>query len=305
MEVYDTFSDLEIGNNDFDLYETTDWMIEICSRINYDPHNLKHEMIQNFEKWWNPNWKRLFTAPRMRQKSAEWYNTRKGKIRGSDLQFVFSLAKSYQSFDPDKRKQLCWQTLKQLKQGVFETETNEMMAHGNKYESLAAEIATTHLNDLSFEFGSVDHPTESFLACSPDIILWKRETMVEIKCPWGRNIFSKLNVDDFQQMEKLVIELEYSNFEKKKYEIITNLPIQLSGLLDKMSDYWHQIQLQLSVFDFPTDHAIFQQLSVPPNPYFSNPPTSVFTKVKRDPNWLSSNLDVLRDCYRYVKDVRE
>lgn len=85
--------------------------------------------------------------------------------------------------------------------------------HGQKYESVVADIYSVNNNTPILEFGYLKHPTISFLGCTPDGVT-PGGIMIEIKAPWRRYIdgIPPLYYYIQCQIQMEVCDLDYCDF---------------------------------------------------------------------------------------------
>jgi putative phage-type endonuclease len=137
----------------------------------------------------------LYNLPQPEQRSKEWFDFRYGMITASDIATALG-ENPYES--PENL------ILKKCDPN-FPFLDNKFVHHGKKYEPTATMIYE-HIYDVKVtEFGCLKDPKVSFLGASPDGICSKATlnnkfspllgTMLEIKCPYSREIKTKGLID--------------------------------------------------------------------------------------------------------------
>jgi hypothetical protein len=236
-----------------DLFkEVDDWFEN--KRVAYNPHSILVDKAD-----FDHEWRRLFSVPYVDQGSTFWKTMKNEFISGSEV----GSALNENRYDPYLNYVL-WKAGRLIK--IETEESAKALSHG-KFEDLAGLRWTFEKKDISFKFGLIPHsdPNYKFIAVSPDLVALNSNCLGEIKCPYKRPIIP-LNVDSVEysgflwktEVECLVREVLIQG-DQHNYIAITNLPIEVTNLLDKMVYYWHQIQLQHAVIPIG-DTADFVQL---------------------------------------------
>ena len=125
----------------------------------------------------HPRVEYLLTLPQHEQRSPEWFEQRKHVLTSSDLDAV--LGRNPYSTREEVLFKKC---------GIAKPFTgNAATAHGNKYEDEAIDKYCALLNKKCQSFGLLPHPTETWLAGSPDGIT-EDGIVIEVKCPMRRKV---------------------------------------------------------------------------------------------------------------------
>lgn len=163
------------GHNSFREYEETYPDIKVPSKYK--------KLDEHFNK--------LKNLPQPAQRSQEWYDYRFNRITASDAAAAIDL----NPYEPVESF-----ILKKCDPN-FPFRDNATVFHGKKYEPTATMIYEHIYNTRVFEFGALPSDKYSFLGASPDGISSKYTldnkfsdrlgTMLEIKCPVTRDIYTK------------------------------------------------------------------------------------------------------------------
>jgi putative phage-type endonuclease len=128
----------------------------------------------------HPGLVRLRAREDIEQRTPAWYEARRGLLTASDVAAALGI-RPFKSYKGDPRADAL---TKKLDNHPF---SNVYCAHGQKWEDAARDLAMSALGDVAFDFGLLVHPTEPWLAASPDgVTLTGR--CIEIKCPLSRKI---------------------------------------------------------------------------------------------------------------------
>ena len=136
----------------------------------------------------------LKIKPQPHQRSALWYAKRFNSIGASEVASIFNKNPfcTYNKYIEKKSNKLV--TSKPLEYNVY-------THHGVKYEPIVQQLYCIRENTKIIEFGSIDHETYSFISASPDGIT-SDGTMLEIKCPWKREIIGIPPIYYWYQMQQ-------------------------------------------------------------------------------------------------------
>lgn len=114
------------------------------------------------------------------QRTPEWLAVRRDLLTASDAASALDI-KPYPSYRGSSRTEL-------LRKKVTDAPLNNMfVAHGQRYEDEARDLAMAALGDRCYDVGLVVHPTLPWLGASPDGVTASGR-LVEIKCPLKRRI---------------------------------------------------------------------------------------------------------------------
>jgi len=169
---------------------------EYVYKIN-EIYNDSIKIPKKYQKIWN-QFMKLYKTPQPEQRTPEWYVYRSERITASDA--ATAIGEHAKEKDPNKL------IIKKCDPDFFPFEDNIFCHHGKKYERIATMIYEHIENVKITEFGCLPHPTIPFLGASPDGIC-SRSTldhkfsplvgrMLEIKCPYTRQIQIEGKVDD-------------------------------------------------------------------------------------------------------------
>jgi putative phage-type endonuclease len=136
----------------------------------------------------------LKANPQAPQRSPEWFAMRKTSIGASEIATIFNknpfmkrvdlLLKKLDYKDPNKPNRVSMHCI-----------------HGIKYEEIATLCYSKQNNTVVNEFGSIKDKHIRCIAASPDGITDKG-VMVEIKCPFTREIFGAPGLNYWHQMQQ-------------------------------------------------------------------------------------------------------
>lgn len=267
----------------------------------------------NFKTFYTTNWRRILSDPMVNvfPKHQQYKQLSAYTLRGTNMKNVLE----------KKHKEDAWQSLVLLKTGQEKIEQTSTMARGNKLEPVATAMISSDYDDaLVAEIGNVWSPDPRFksvLASSPDIVFPELELSVEVKSPEHRDVFKHMPQDHLSQLKVMKSELLNCNWDPMKYWRITHFPIEYTGLLDEMSGYWHQMQLQMHCLDLKLPYCIFQQYSTTPNYLLTLSSDNVVQKtiklddpkarpfytetvVQKDQNWLENNAPTFIEAAEYI-----
>ena len=136
----------------------------------------------------------LKANPQAPQRSPEWFAMRKTSIGASEIATIFNknpfmkrvdlLLKKLDYKDPNKPNRVSMHCI-----------------HGIKYEEIATLCYSKYNNTVVNEFGSIKDKHIGCIAASPDGIT-DAGVMVEIKCPFTREIFGAPGLNYWHQMQQ-------------------------------------------------------------------------------------------------------
>ena len=136
----------------------------------------------------------LKLKPQQEQRSESWYAKRYNSIGASEVASIFNKS----PFCTLKK----YTEKKSLKPTVNTGLTfNKFCHHGVKYEPIVQQLYCIRENVGITEFGSIDHEKYSFISASPDGITTEG-TMLEIKCPYSREIIGIPPIYYWYQMQQ-------------------------------------------------------------------------------------------------------
>ena len=154
----------------------------------------------------------LKMTPQAPQRSPEWYAIRKTSIGASEIATIFNknpfmkrvdlLLKKLDYKDPNKPNRVSMHCI-----------------HGIKYEEIAILCYSKQNNTLVNEFGSIKDKHIQCIAASPDGIT-DDGTMVEIKCPFTREIFGVPGINYWHQMQQQLHVCELSKCDFLECKIV-------------------------------------------------------------------------------------
>lgn len=144
---------------------------------------------------------KLMLTKQYKQLSPEWFSNRKNKISASSAASLLirdrgtceGYVKTYGLEDIfDYNGKCCNPYQSKLQYYLDKTRGSTFKGsaatfHGQKYESVIADIYSKEQKKTVLEFGLINHPTIEFLAASPDGIT-EDGVMLEIKAPYRRKI---------------------------------------------------------------------------------------------------------------------
>ena len=136
----------------------------------------------------------LQTIPQVEQRTPEWFKMKEDSIGASEVASIFGKSAfcSYNDFllkksgfkDPSKAFRM-----------------NIYCLHGTKYEAIVQLLYSIKNNTKIYEFGSLPHPTLSYVSASPDGIT-PNGVMIEIKVPLRRKITGIPPIYYWMQMQQ-------------------------------------------------------------------------------------------------------
>ncbi len=144
------------------------------------------------------------------QRSAEWYAARHTRLTASDLAGAIGESKYDTRFDILKKKVM-------VDGSTFTG--NFATRWGQKFEDIAVQIYSARYREEVLEFGMIEHPTIPFLGASPDGIIERSGTMLEIKCPVSRVIDGSVprHYEIQMQLQLEVCDLDLCHFLECKF----------------------------------------------------------------------------------------
>lgn len=129
----------------------------------------------------HPSVLRLRACPQWAQRTPEWYEKRKSLITASDAAGALGIGAANASAATTRRN-----LLKQKIENTFKG--NAMTRHGQNHEDFVREKLEDILGEPIEEFGLLVHPDLDWLGASPDGLSVRSGLLVEIKCPYRREI---------------------------------------------------------------------------------------------------------------------
>lgn len=282
MENFDIFSPVE------------DWTQNI--HIAYNPHSICVE-----QEDFSTRWKELFSVPYIDQSddvtfeaNSTWLECKKNFISGSEVASALN-------FNPYEDREEYMNIKAGLKEKKFTERQKEAMMHGKQNEGKAGLLYTWEMNDVTYKFGIIPHPDPKwrFLAVSPDLI---GQRLVEIKSPGARSILYPMTMDQLEysdEVKALARDVLITGC-RYKYMAITNLPLKLSKLFDKLVYYYHQIQLQWEVIRIG-DSVDFVQYGTSPNKYYLKKDLLTVTNVPCDDTWIRTHGEMLQRTWDEIQ----
>ena len=173
--------------------------------------------------------------PQIEQRTEEWYANFSKVLTASEFSNLFSSAKKWSDFVMAKARPSRDERARRLAQP-----TDEMtaIAWGIRFEPVVKQIIEAKDKCRIYESGRLQHPTNPFLAASPDGIIESSVhrhqvgRLVEIKCPYSRIIGGEIPFEYWIQMQ---IQMEVTDIDECEYvevEIISQKPkaiVDLSG----------------------------------------------------------------------------
>lgn len=122
----------------------------------------------------------LLRREQFEQRTPAWYEVRRELLTASDAASALDI-KPYPSYRGSSRAEL-------LRKKASDAPLHNMfVAHGQRYEDEARDLAMAALGDRVFDVGLVRHATLPWLGASPDGVTASGR-LVEIKCPLKRRI---------------------------------------------------------------------------------------------------------------------
>lgn len=174
--------------------------------------------------------------PQIEQRTEEWYLNFSKVLTASEFSNLFSSAKKWSDFVMAKAHPKRDERARRLAQP---TEEINALAWGIRFEPVVKQILEAKDKCRIYESGRLQHPTNPFLAASPDGIIessaHKHQVgrLVEIKCPYSRIIGGEIPFEYWVQMQ---IQMEVTGIDECEYvevEILSGRPnalvVDLSG----------------------------------------------------------------------------
>lgn len=128
----------------------------------------------------HPKTAALLAREQFVQRTPEWLAARRELLTASDAASALDI-KPYASYRGSSRAEL-------LRKKVSDTPLNNMfVAHGQRYEDEARDLAMAVLGGRVYDVGLVRHATLPWLGASPDGVT-DTGRLIEIKCPLKRTI---------------------------------------------------------------------------------------------------------------------
>ena len=186
----------EIYSSKYDKYfytEILDQIISLYFCIYKDDNKFKFNINEKSMSKLRIRVKELILKPQPEQRTEMWYAKRFNSIGASELASIFNKSpfctyKKYLEKKSDKSKNA-------------PMEFNKYCHHGVKYEFVVQQLYCNRENTDIIDFGSIDHETHTFIAASPDGIT-SDGTMLEIKCPYSREIIGIPPIYYWHQMQQ-------------------------------------------------------------------------------------------------------
>lgn len=284
-----------------------DWKSNI--HVAHNPRGIRLEDCQ-----FSDEWKRLFSIPYVEQSdpvtleaNPVWLKLKEDFISGSEVGSCLG-----DNHYPNESAEDFILYKSKRKTKVFSAESLAVMNHGKRHESRVGDLYSHEIDDITFKFGLIPHPDPKwrFLGVSPDLIAFNNSRLVEIKCPAKRSILWGLNVDEvhyddyrFSDDIRVLMRDVLISGDRHKYLCITNLPVAVTGLMNKMIYYRHQIMLQWEVLRIG-DYIDFVQFGTAPNRSYWNTDLLTITSVPADPTWIHKYGDQLRRAWDEVEYLK-
>lgn len=173
--------------------------------------------------------------PQIEQRTEEWYANFSKVLTASEFSNLFATPKKWSDFVMAKAHPSRDERARRLAQP-----TDEMtaIAWGIRFEPVVKQILEAKDKCRIYESGRLQHPTNPFLAASPDGIIESSAhrhqvgRLVEIKCPYSRVIGGEIPFEYWIQMQ---IQMEVTDIDECEYvevEIASARPkvvVDLSG----------------------------------------------------------------------------
>ena len=157
----------------------------------------------------------LIDLPQPVQRTAEWYDIRNNMLTASDL------GKIIKENRPGTKNSI---VLKKSGNKTDEVKlSGKAITWGVKYEQVANDLYSKRNDIKVYEFGLIQHPTIRHFGASPDGIS-EDLVMLEIKCPYSREINGKIPEDYYAQIQGQleVCDLDYCDYLECKIKEYTN-----------------------------------------------------------------------------------
>jgi len=196
--------------------------------------------------------------PQIEQRTEEWYANFSHVLTASEFSNLFASPKKWSDFVMAKARPSRDDRARRLAQP-----TDEMtaIAWGIRFEPVVKQILEFKDRSRIYESGRLRHPTNPFLAASPDGIIESAANpkqvgrLVEIKCPYSRAIGGEVPFEYWIQMQ---IQMEVTDIDECEYvevDIISERPkvgiVDLSGCSIKGTLY---LLKQIVEEDAPFDY---------------------------------------------------
>lgn len=186
-------------------------MKDICYNnkysVSYDEFTERKNQIKSYRKFLRD----LNRLERVEQRTPEWYNMRLNMLTASN---TLNAVKCHKSLIKQKATQ------------EFKHFSSEATLWGTKFEPIAQEIYSTHMNNMKiYEFGLIKStdPDIDFYGASPDGIT-ATGIMLEIKCPYTRKIKPNYILPEYyaqMQGQMAVCKLSECDFAQFEFDKIT------------------------------------------------------------------------------------
>ena len=173
--------------------------------------------------------------PQIEQRTEEWYANFSKVLTASEFSNLFSTPKKWSDFVMAKARPSRDERARRLAQP---TDEMNALAWGIRFEPVVKQILEVKDKCCIYESGRLQHPTNPFLAASPDGIIESSShprqvgRLVEIKCPYSRVIGGEIPFEYWIQMQ---IQMEVTDIGECEYvevEILSRRPkatVDLSG----------------------------------------------------------------------------
>lgn len=130
----------------------------------------------------HPQTSALLAREQFEQRTPQWYAVRRDLLTASDAAAALDI-KPFPSYRGSSRAELVRRKASPSDAPLV----NMFVAHGQRYEDEARELAMAALGDTAYDVGLVRHAALPWLAASPDGVTASGR-LVEIKCPLKRRI---------------------------------------------------------------------------------------------------------------------
>lgn len=182
--------------------------------------------------------KAIQEAPQIPQRSEEWYKQYGRVLTASEFSALFTQNKRRKDLVLSKAHPL--QEVSTNYRLACPTEEMSALGWGIRFETVVKQILEYRDKVKVYESGRLNHPTNLYLAASPDGVieeaLHKEQIgrLIEIKCPYSRSIGGEIPSDYWIQMQ---IQMEVTNMDECEYiecDIVSKRakqagPVDLSG----------------------------------------------------------------------------
>lgn len=294
----------------------------------YDIYDLKlynGYSIEELEEIYNDFNKKIGyfnNMPKYDQKSENWLKQRYDYLTASTIYSALGLA------GPKAKYNLLQSKILKTSVGGF---TGNIATHwGNKYEPVANSSYSKRNNNIKIhEFGMITNYKYPFLGVSPDGITDDGK-MLEIKCPFSRNIDGKIKPEYYHQMQEQmyvcdfkicdfleckIVELTEDNFKitlknnlfYNDFGIVisyididdpTNIKYKYSGLCDKDVLNWHQNIINDMTTQQSPISSVSKEIYIQSTYYIIE--TYAVQEVKRDESWMTKYYTILEEFWNEV-----